>query len=112
MGRFRLVWGLFAFAATFVAFLVLLIIQNRPQIHEPVPEVAIESTIAAEVALRYAVPQEAPIVTRLNDVTSLVRIHPVFYSDLKDGDWLVRYQKLLIVYRQEEKRIVKVEAIE
>ncbi len=111
MGRFRLMWGLLAFAATFVAFLVLLILQHRPEASVAEP-VSLERMVAAEVAARYAVPAEPPVVTRLSDVAALAKTHPSFYAGLLDGDWLVRYPRLLIVYRREEGRIVKIEAIE
>ncbi len=105
-------WGLFALAATFVAFLVLLILQNRPGAQPSVSVMPSEGIVAAEVASRYAVPNEAPVVTRLTDVEALRRVHPDFYAELRDGDWLVRYSALMIVYRREEGRIVKVEAVE
>ncbi len=105
-------WGLFALAATFVAFLVLLILQNRPGAQPSVSDIPTEGIVAAEVASRYVVPNEAPVVTQLADVEALRRVHPDFYSDLRDGDWLVRYPGLLIVYRREEGRIVKIETID
>lgn len=105
-------WGLFALATTFVAFLVLLILQNRPGVRPPASVTPTESVVATEVASRYAVPNEAPIVTRLTDVDALARVHPEFYVGLRDGDWLVRYPGLVIVYRREEGRIVKVETAE
>jgi hypothetical protein len=107
-----LAWGLFALAATFVAFLVLLILQNRPGARPPVSETSTESVVAAEVASRYAVPNEAPVVMRLSDVDALARVHPEFYAGLLDGDWLVRYPGVLIVYRREEGRIVKIETVD
>lgn len=105
-------WGLFALAATFVAFLVLLVLQTRPGVQTIESETPMESMVATEVASRYAVPNEAPIVTRLTDVDALARVHPEFYAGLRDGDWLVRYSGLVIVYRREEGRIVKVETAE
>ncbi len=102
-------WGLFAFAATFVAFLVLLIMQHQPSARPTAQETSIESLVAAEVAARYAVPREVPTVTRLTDVAALAKTNPSFYAGLLDGDWLVRYPRLLIVYRREEGRIVKIE---
>lgn len=109
MGRIRSAWGLFAFAAMFVVFLVLFI-SNRLSI-KPTAEVetesSIESTIAAEVASKYAVPAGIPIVTRVSDVAVLASVN-AFYKDVRDGDWLLRYDGLLIAYRGEEGRILNV----
>lgn len=70
----------------------------------------IESLVAAEVADRFAVPSVAPTVTRLADVAALEAVHPAFYADVRDGDWMLRYPGLVIVYRREEGRIVKAES--
>lgn len=111
MARFRLIWGLFALAATFVAFLVLLILQHRPEAESRDSPPSIERVVAAEVAARYAVPDAPPVVTRVRDIAVLSVSNPYFYADLRDGDWLVRYPKLLIAYRREEGRIVKIETL-
>jgi hypothetical protein len=112
MSRFRLVWGLFVFVVTFVVFLVLLIVQHGPQPKAPLSQMPIESVVAAEVAERYEIPVEPPIVTHLDGVEILSLTNPAFYSSLQNGDWLVRYPHLLIVYRREEGRIIKVETLE
>jgi hypothetical protein len=109
MGRIRSAWGLFAFAAMFVVFLVLFI-SNRLSDNSSVDvetESPIESTIAAEVASKYAVPAGVPIVTRVSDVAVLASVNP-FYKDVRDGDWLLRYDGVLIAYRHEEGRVLNV----
>ncbi len=109
MGRIRSAWGLFAFAAMFVVFLVLFI-SNRLSIKPAVEtgsEASIESVVAAEVASKYAVPAGVPIVTRVSDVAVLASVNP-FYKDVRDGDWLLRYDGVLIVYRHEEGRILNI----
>lgn len=109
MGRIRSAWGLFALAATFVAFLVLwLTSANFSWKGEPKPSITSESKIASEVAAKYAVPSGAPVVTRVSDAAVLVQINP-FYKDVRDGDWLLRYDGLLIAYRQEEGRILSIQ---
>lgn len=121
MGRIRTAWGLFAFAAMFVAFIVLVLLAPRSQSERGSPYWAarpslrattegapIESIVAAEVASAYAVPAGTPIVTRVSDAEALAVVNP-FYLSVRDGDWLVRYPDLLIAYRQEEGRILAVE---
>lgn len=109
MGRIRSAWGLFALAATFIAFLVLwLTTADFPWRKEPAPSIASESLIASEVAAKYAVPAGTPVVTRVSDAAALVQINP-FYKDVRDGDWLLRYDGLLIAYRHEEGRILSIQ---
>lgn len=109
MGRIRSAWGLFVFAAMFVVFLVLFIsgrLFSKPSV-EVEKESPIETKIAAEVASKYAVPSGIPVVTRVTDVAVLASVNS-FYKDVRDGDWLLRYDGLLIVYRQEEGRVLNV----
>ena len=93
----------------FVVFLVLFI-SNRlstKSTTEVEAESSIESKIAAEVASKYAVPAGVPIVTRVSDVAVLASVNS-FYKDVRDGDWLLRYDGLLIAYRREEGRVLNV----
>lgn len=95
----------------FVAFLVLFITNRFATTPVAVnqPEVkSVESIVAAEVAARYAVPAGVPVVTRVSDAVVLASVNP-FYKDVRDGDWLLRYDGVLIAYRQEEGRILTVQ---
>ncbi|MCK9361242.1 hypothetical protein M0Q28_03345 [Patescibacteria group bacterium] len=111
MGRIRSAWGLFAFSAMFVAFLVLTITNHfgaKPPVETKSGDIPMESRVAAEVASKYAVPPGVPVVTRVSDAAILASVNP-FYKDVRDGDWLLRYDGLLIAYRQEEGRILMIE---
>lgn len=109
MGRIRSAWGLFALAATFVAFLVLwLTSADFTWQKEPTASTPSESTIASEVAAKYTVPAGTPVVSRVSDAAVLAQINP-FYKDVRDGDWLLRYDGLLIAYRHEEGRILSIQ---
>lgn len=108
MNRFRTVWGLFAFAAMFVAFIVLSLLQNRVQAPAATIPPTIESVVAAAVASKYVVPAGTPVVTRVSDAATLAKVN-LFYLSVRDGDWLVRYPNMLIAYRHEEGRILAIE---
>ncbi|MCC6563910.1 hypothetical protein IT087_03375 [Candidatus Uhrbacteria bacterium] len=111
MGRIRTAWGLFAFSAMFVAFLVLTITNYfapKPTSQSGSEDMPTESKVAAEVASKYAVPPGVPVVTRVSDAAILASVNP-FYKEVRDGDWLLRYDGLLIAYRQEEGRILMIE---
>ena len=75
-------------------------------------EVADAARITAAVQQLIETPAgETPTVARINDVAELQSTNPTFYKDARFGDYLVVFTSEALLYRPDDKRIVKVSPV-
>ncbi len=63
------------------------------------PEPLSSSLILQRVAERMAVPAEQPIFRQIDDADVLQKVNPLFYEGVQNGDWILTFSHLVILYR-------------
>lgn len=70
------------------------------------------SVLLTRVNRHVSLPAGAPSVEHVSQIAALKQVNPLFYQDLEDGDWILRYPSVLVVYRAEIDRVIRVKEVE
>ncbi len=119
----RLSWrqgrSLFGLAALGVAISFAIILRaggwitSRVYHHSSVPIVTATeqdplSVLLVRLRRELPLPSDIPRIERVTQIEVLRELNPSFYAEVKEMDWVLRFTSLLIVYRPDEDRIIRV----
>lgn len=106
-GYLLIIFCLFVIGFFYVRFRVLPDQQSRQQQGEQLYQQALQRVSSA-----VGVKEEGrPSRTIVDDVATLKAANPDFYADARVGDWVLRYQKVVVLYRSQTNEVIKSQEI-
>lgn len=109
----RNIFALIALAASMVVALIIQVHREIRSWMSPTSSsqhVSVHSIddIVERVRRHTSLPTETPILEQIDDIALARSLNPSFYQDLQQGDWVLRYPHVVIVYRAIEDRVIRV----
>lgn len=107
-GYLLLIFCLLAVCFMYVRFAVLPDQQTAQQQQERIYQQALE-----RVASMAAIPDDqVPTRTIVDDVATLKAANPVFYEQARVGDWVLRYDDTVVLYRSQTNEVITMQKIQ
>lgn len=106
-GYLLIIFCLFIVGFFYVRFRVLPDQQSQQQQREQLYQQALER-VAAFAGTKE---DDRPARTIVDDVATLKAANPEFYAEARSGDWVLRYQKIVVLYRSQTNEVIKIQEI-
>ena len=108
MSGFRKIYGLLILVGMTGLFAYFSFQQWRTAPAAPQPILTPQERAIAAVEAKIGVPKgERPSVEHVSGTSFLQSVNPLFYAETRDGDWLLHYPSLIVIYREEGDRVIK-----